>query len=228
MSSWTLHWLEAEGGLGPWRGRVAAEIEATRGIVAGLVAPPRLDIVVQRLPGWVIPEIGLVGHSYRRSLFSLTLDPDNPNFAASLENGTLRQQVVHEVHHCLRTAARGHGRSLGDALIGEGLAGHFVHRLFANPPEPWECAVEPAVVAGFFPEQRDLSATDYNHGAWFYGAGTLPRWIGYTLGYTIVGDWLKTVPEADGAALVEVPTADVLSAWSGRDMTLRTDEVCRM
>ena len=83
-------------------------------------------------------------------------------------------------------------------------------------------------MAGFFPEQRDLSATDYDHGAWFYGAGTLPRWIGYTLGYAIVGDWLKTVPEADGAALVEVPTADVLSAWSGRDMTLRTDEVCRM
>jgi hypothetical protein len=29
----------------------------------------------------------------------------------------------------------------------------------------------------------------------------------------IVGRWLETVPEVDGAAMVSVAAADVLSAW---------------
>src|ERR1700744_1536399 len=99
MVNWTLHWLEAEGDLEPWRHQIANEVSATRDIVSGLITPPRLDILVQPIRGGVISEIGMVGHSYRRSLFALSVDPDNPNFARSLFNGTLRLQVAHEVHH---------------------------------------------------------------------------------------------------------------------------------
>ena len=213
---WTLHWLEAEGGLGPWRRRIAAEVEATKAIVSRLVAPPRLDILIQRIPGWVIPEIGMVGHSYRPSLFSLTLDPDNLNFIRSLGDGNLRRQVAHEVHHCLRSARLGYGRSLGDALVSEGLAGHFVTRLFATPPEPWEQAVEPAVARRLFPDIVALASPEYDHNAWFFGAGgKYPRWLGYTLGYMTVGRWLQTMPAVDGNTLVSVPATDVLSAWNG-------------
>lgn len=214
MSDWRLHWLEAEGDLGPWRERIAAEIQATRAVVAGLVEPPRLDILVQRLAGWVIPEIGMVGHSYRRGLFALTLDPDNPNFAGSLTDGTLRRQVAHEVHHCLRMATVGYNRNLGDALVGEGLAGRFVERLFASPPELWERAVEPGRLREFYPDEAALAAPSYDHNAWFFGAGgRYPRWTGYTLGYMIAGSWLHAVPEPDGATLVAVPTDEVLAAW---------------
>jgi hypothetical protein len=214
MAEWTLHWLEAEGELEPWRSQIATEIETTKQIMAGLIAPPRLDILIQRLPGWVIPEIGMVGHSYRRSLFALTLDPDNPNFAQSLLDGAVRRTVAHEVHHCLRAAGPSYGKSLGEALVSEGLAGHFVARLFGTPPEPWEKAVDPAAAAKLFPDADLLSATDYDHNAWFFAAGgKYPRWLGYTLGYMAVGRWLKTVPDVDGATLVGVRAADVLSAW---------------
>jgi hypothetical protein len=77
----------------------------------------------------------------RESLFSLTLDPDNPNFERSLGDGDLRRTIAHEVHHCMRMAGPGYGWTLGEALVSEGLAGQFVHRLFGSPPEPWECAV---------------------------------------------------------------------------------------
>lgn len=107
MAEWTIHWLEAEGDLGPWRSQITAEIEATKDIVAGLVEPPRLDILIQRIPEWVIRKIGMVGHTYRRSLFSLTVDPDNLNFATSLVEGNVRRQVAHEVHHCLRHTSPG-------------------------------------------------------------------------------------------------------------------------
>jgi hypothetical protein len=104
MSDWRLHWLEAEGDLQCWRSQVECEIGAARMAITGLISAPRRDILVQRIAGAVIPEIGIGGHTYRKSLFALTLDPDNQHFAASLAEGALRRMVAHEVHHCLRMA----------------------------------------------------------------------------------------------------------------------------
>jgi uncharacterized protein YjaZ len=48
---------------------------------------------------------------------------------------------------------------------------------------------------------------------WFFGAGgRRPRWLGYTLGYRIVGDWLAANPNPDGAAWIGVPAEKVLGA----------------
>ncbi len=214
MTDWQLHWLEADGDLSPWRELVTAEIEATRKIVAKLLPPPRLDILVQRLPGAVIPELGMVGHAYRKGLFALTLDPDNHNFTACVSDGSLRRQVAHEVHHCLRMAGPGYGRTLGEALVSEGLAGHFVRHLFGNPPEPWECAVGDEALKTHRPDTATLASRDYSHAAWFFGTkdGRLPRWLGYTLGYRIVGDWLASKPALNGDTRVNVPAETVLAA----------------
>jgi hypothetical protein len=214
MTGWKLHWLEAEGSLQSWKDQITSEIEETCTIVSRLVSPPRLDILVQRQSGWVIPEIGMVGHTYRRSLFSLTLDPDNPNFERCLADGTLRRQVAHEVHHCLRNAGPGYGRSLGEALVSEGLAGQFVTQLFTSSPELWERAVDPAVLPSLFPDEAALASTAYDHSAWFFGAGgRFPKWLGYTLGYTIVGRWLEETPDVDGDKFISIAAAEVLSAW---------------
>jgi Predicted Zn-dependent protease (DUF2268) len=212
---WQLHRLEAEGDLSKWREQIATEVAATYAIVSRLTTPPRLDILVQRLAGAVIPEIGMVGQAYRKGLFALTLDPDNPHFAACLGDGTLRRQVTHEVHHCLRMGGPGYGRTLGEALVSEGLAGHFTRRLFNNPPEPWECAVTHDVLDAHRPDKETLSAKWYNHAEWFFGAGgRRPRWLGYTLGYRVVGDWLAATPEMDGDLLVNVSAETVLTAAS--------------
>lgn len=79
-------------------------------------------------------------------MFSLTIDPANPNFAHSLRDGDLRRAVAHEAHRCMRMAGPGYGWSLGEALVSEGLAGHFASRLFDSPPAPWECAVTDEVL----------------------------------------------------------------------------------
>jgi len=212
-TNWQLHWLEAEGDLGPWRARIASEIAAARLAIATVLPPPRVDILIQHLAGRVIEEIGMAGHAYRRGLFGLTLDPGNPHFAESLANGTLRRQVAHEAHHCLRMAAVGYGRTLGEALVSEGLAGCFVSHLFGTPPEPWERAVACETLRAFRPDPAALSAAGYDHAGWFFGAGgRYPRWLGYTLGYRIVGDWLAATPGATAEAWVGVPAGDVLDA----------------
>lgn len=214
MPGWQLHWLETEGDLTAVRSQVLTEVAAARTAISHLIEPPRLDILVQCLPGRVIPEIGMVGHAFRKSLFALTLDPGNPNFSRCLVDGTLQRQIAHEVHHCLRMAGPGYGRTLGEALVTEGLAGQFVTRLFGTPPEPWERAVGRDTLAAHWPDAMVLASSDYDHAAWFFGTkdGQYPRWLGYTLGYELVGQWLSSTPGVDGPTLVNVPARTILAA----------------
>lgn len=79
---------------------------------------PRLDVLIQHLPGQVIPEAGLPGRAFRPQLFSLAVDPANP----SLQQGGLQRHILHQVHHCMRMAGPGDGLTAREALVSEGLA----------------------------------------------------------------------------------------------------------
>ncbi len=63
--TWRLHWLEASGDLDPWRSTIAEEVEIARKAVEGVLPVSPLDILVQRLPGAVIPETGTTGLAMR-------------------------------------------------------------------------------------------------------------------------------------------------------------------
>lgn len=218
--SWQLHWLEASGDLSPWRAIVAEEVEIARKAVSEMLPTPPLDIVVQRLPGEVIPETGTTGRALRAGLFSLTLDPANPHFERSLRDGDLRRTVAHEAHHCLRMAGPGYGWTLGEALVSEGLAGRFVSRLFGSPPEPWERAFTDDVLKANLPDNATLVGDGHDHRAWFFGfGGRYPRWLGYTLGYRIVGDWLDAEADPSGDTWVNVPAHEVIEAARGRTLS---------
>lgn len=211
MNDWRIHWLEADGSLEPWREPVGAAIGSARARVSALVPESRFDILVQ-LGKRVVPEIGMLGIAHRKSLLSLTLDPDNPKLSTHLADDTCARQVVHEVHHCLRMAGPGYGRSLGEALVGEGLAGQFVRALYGNDPEPWEDAVDQETMRRFFPDNRQLISSDHLHAEWFFGAnGTYPRWLGYSLGYAIAGAWVRAVGPQEQLDRFNVPAEVVLS-----------------
>ena len=94
---------------------------------------------------------------------------------------------MHSIH-CLRMGGPGYGRTLGEALVSEGLAGHFVARALGSPPEPWERAVDEAALLRHRPDAATLGAAPYDHAGWFFGlSGHRPRWLGSTLGHRIVG-----------------------------------------
>lgn len=210
MQPWLFTWRDEA--LAAWRPQILGEIEATRELVAELVPTPRLSVEIRNAPGQVIPEIGMVGHCYSATHFTLSFDKGNAHFAPSLADGTLRRQVAHEVHHCLRNGGPGYGSSLGEALVSEGLAGHFVHRLFGSPPEPWEKAVEARAAWRLLPDDDALESTSYDHRAWFFGVGGhYPRWLGYTLGYLIAGRWCAVDSDADGQRMVDVTAAEVIA-----------------
>lgn len=58
-----------------------------------------------------------------------------------------------------------------------------------NQPEPWE-ALAPEVLHAYWQTAIELWAQSYRHDAWFYGAAEMPNWLGYSLGYQIVGRYL--------------------------------------
>lgn len=221
MDAWTLHWLEASGSLADLRSDLTGEFDAAYKTISRLIPPPRLDVLIQRLPGETIPEMGLVGRAYRSSMFTMTIDPDNPNLLPSLRTGTLHRQIVHEVHHCLRMAGPGYGWTLGEALVSEGLAGQFVRHLLGNDPEPWECAVTGADLLRSPVDLKTLESKHYNHSEWFFGFGAHPKWLGYTLGYQMVGRWLASVGEIDAATWINVPAHDIVASALEEGIVLR-------
>ncbi|MGI9506334.1 MAG: DUF2268 domain-containing putative Zn-dependent protease, partial [Geminicoccaceae bacterium] len=140
VSSWSLHYLNARGAMSPFKDRVE---QACRKVARKADEIDRnivLDIVVQAIPGHGIPQIGHVGHSLSPGIVTLTLDPANPHLEANLGE-VLGRVIAHELHHALRWDEVGYGRTLGEAIVTEGLAGRFVQELFGYDGEIWERAI---------------------------------------------------------------------------------------
>ncbi len=219
MNDWRLHWLEAAGSLSPWREVLTAEVHAGCKAADRRATLPTVDIVVQNVPRSGIPELGMGANAYRPNCFSLSLDPQNPRFADSLAEGIVQRLVVHELHHCLRMAAIGWNHTLGDALVSEGLAGHFVHECLETPPELWETALGAEGLAEWSERARgEAGALHYNHAAWFYGSAfpyrgdsaAPPRWAGYAIGFDLVGRYLRLYPETRPSQLCGIHAARLL------------------
>ena len=96
-------------------------------------------------------------------------------------------------------------------MVSEGLAGQFVRRVLGSEPELWERALAPEELLSSPVEFQLLEATYYDHSEWFFGTGTRPRWLGYTLGYQMVEAWLATLGEVHAATWVNVPAQDILA-----------------
>lgn len=215
---WTLHWLEAEGAPRCWQAVVETEIAAAQQAIARIVPLHPIDILIQAVPRWGIPGQGLNGFSHRAGLMTLTLDSDSPDRERTLAEGLLRRIVAHEVHHCMRYAAgQGARPTLGAAMVGEGLADHFVVEVFGPPACPWTAAFDAEEwtrIRAAAPTARDDPAVNQAHWLFARGDRGLPRWAGYRLGFALVGAHLAANPGARASALAGTPPDPILAdAW---------------
>lgn len=214
--TWTLHWLQAAGTLAPWRGRIRAEIDAAFDAIARVMPPPRVDIVIHQIPHWPVPELGFGGSTPSRCTMFLGFDTTHPALDERLVGG-LRRVVVHEAHHCLRQAGPGYGTRLGEALVSEGLADHFVLEVLGGSPDPWCVALQDGQLAAAATEaEKVLWEPNIDLNRWFRGdrSRILP-WSGYSLGWWLVDRYLAQEPDGRASRLARVPADLVLAeTWN--------------
>lgn len=203
MTTWILHPLNARHGLTP----VMAEIRAAAREAVALAGThadlPDFDLVVRAEPGGGVPKWGVGGRSLAAGLIEIMLDP------ARFDPQLLIRTLVHEFHHLIRWEGPGYGRSLGEALVSEGMAGHFVLQVLGGKPDPWDATVPASGVARM--AMNEWARRDYDHARWFFGKGDLKNGTGYGLGHRIVAEHMAQNPGHDAVSLAWVP-ADAFRA----------------
>lgn len=195
-----LHFLDARGELTELRSWLRDRLVDAYTKACELLPLLPIDVVV-KAGKFVIPEKGHVGYAPDPGKVFVTVDPDNPALMTN-SNSSLERMLVHELHHSARWDGPGYGSSLGEALVSEGLAGHFVQEVYGGPAEPWESVEIDKIRAHIARAARDWEASDYDHKAWFYGTGELPRWVGYSLGFQLVANFLDMHSDQRASGLV--------------------------
>ncbi|MCV6600823.1 MAG: DUF2268 domain-containing protein [Cohaesibacter sp.] len=170
----------------------------------GVHAPVALDLTV-RTTNWPMPEdLRVTGSAFGPGRIDLGIDVSQKASDEDLYEATLRI-VFHEFHHVLRWDGPGYGRSLGEALVSEGLAQCFVHEMMTCPPEPWEQAVDDETLDALVSDAiRAFDKTDYDHSEWFFGKGDYPNWSGYALGKRIADRYLEAHDNATALSCATV------------------------
>ncbi|MCQ0969484.1 DUF2268 domain-containing protein (plasmid) [Paracoccus sp. TK19116] len=183
MSVWHLHILNARNDLT----RVLPDLRATVREAVERAAEhadlPRFDVVIHTRQGSerdVLPSISGPG------LIDLAVDPQR------FDRKAMIRETVRALHRVIRRAGPGSGNSLGDALVGEGLAGHFVLQVLGGRPESIETMTPAEGVARR--AMAEWSRLSFDPGEWFLGRGKLRKGTGQALGFKLVETHLANAP----------------------------------
>lgn len=172
---------------------------------------PPVDVTVGVDPAEAIPEVGVGGRTDVTGAVSISLDPTHDRFRRALEVW-LPVMVAHELHHAVRAeTGPGYGSKVVDAMVSEGLADAFTEEVHPNaPPSPWTRALGRQATCRWWREaQRERG--HYGHAVWFFGAGRIPRWAGYTVGYRLVRSYLREHPGRSAADLATIRARTLMS-----------------
>jgi uncharacterized protein YjaZ len=108
----------------------------------------------------------------------------------------------------------GYGSSLCEALVSEDLQVISCWSFFGGSPEPWEQLPEGEIRFHATHAGQDWDRANYNHDAWFFGRGNLPRWLGYSLGFRLVERFLSEHPRGRASNLTEIQAREFQSTLS--------------
>jgi len=152
--------------------RLAKEAALERFEVEGV------DIFVFQSDFGVIKELGIGGFTASKNTIFCYIGKNTK----SIDKKRLSSILLHELHHAKRDGAVGYGKTLGEALVSEGLACLLEEEYLGKTPIYAKEKLDDAVIAC---AKKEQDAKHYDHDAWFYGTADLPRWAGYTLGYDL-------------------------------------------
>jgi uncharacterized protein YjaZ len=168
-----------------------------------------IKIRIVNNPGLVIPEIGMGGFNPDPYNVIIAINHTFLNLEQSLETNLI-PQLAHEIHHAMRRRSIGYGNTLFQAVISEGLADHFSIEVTGIDPPPWSIALpEDEIDKWITIASESWNQSSYNHNAWFVGTDpAIPRWTGYSMGYTLINNYLADHPGSHASDLVDIPATE--------------------
>lgn len=200
-----IHILDADPALRPWKKMLERVAGSTVEKVSALLDLRNVDLIFWSNPQETVKEVGGIGgYTPDQHRVIISLDPKVPNFKQAIKT-TLPATIAHELHHSVRWRKPGYGNTLLEALVTEGLADHFVKEVIdIKPPLPWTRALSGAALKKMLMRAKRSFHEPYDHQAWFFGSKELniPRWSGYSLGFHIIGEYLKKNPGVHASKLV--------------------------
>lgn len=185
--------------------------------VSALLPIEGVKIYIRHDPTSVIPELGVGGYSPDGDEIYVAVDASHPKFESFVIPNIYRT-LLHEMHHTARWRGPGYGETLLEALVTEGLADHFELEITNNSPQPWDEALSAEQERALFDRAiEELNNNKYSHEDWFYGSEKrkIPRWTGYTLGFNIVGEYLRKNPDKKPSGLYSCDARDIYGSHKG-------------
>ncbi len=151
---------------------------------------------------------GVGGYCFWKNLIHIYLNP------AKGWQSALRKAIAHEFAHAfsLNYLTR---RTLLDDFVQEGVAQHFQEKVIGEGPEPWAVSLDRGQSLGLFAELKPMLGSKNLFQEVFFGTGKYPGWAGYAIGYNIVADYLKGLPEISWPIILKSSSRTIIrkSGW---------------
>ena len=203
MTTWHLHPLNARHGLTPVLSEIRATARQAVALASAHAAIPDFDLVIRARLDGAAPEWGIDSRATSPGVIEMTLSPQRFDEAATI------RALVRHMYQLIRMDGPGQSRGLGDALVGEGLAAHFIAQVLGGRPDAWDATAPSSGLARR--AMNEWSRLGWDRGEWFLGRGKLRKWSGYGLGHRLIAEHLAQNPGDDTVALVTAP-ADAFRA----------------
>lgn len=191
-----IHFLNATGRLTQYQDEITSIINVVVKQYEGIHELEPFDVVVAENKRRVNPGQGVGGLTSTAYELYITLDLNEKDVSGNIQTH-LAPIIAHELTHILRAQVglpSVPNCTLGDDIVGEGLADHLSLILYPKQDVDW--------INGLSKRDFDRMKTkfvaecqisNYDRIAWIYGAeyADIPYCAGYTLGYAVVKDYLE-------------------------------------
>lgn len=201
-----LHIFQASGRLEPFEDQIRKAADEVIADVAEVISVPNVDIFVADLPHHAMEETGVAGRTLTKHCVRISIDPESEEVQNNLEK-RVKSSIAHELHHCSRWDQIGRPNTFLELLVEEGLADHFDIEINGGKPKPWSVAVQGERLAELKQQaQKQFDKKDYDYDGWFFGSQRkeIPQWAGYSIAFSLVGDYLKQTGKS-AAELTDQP-----------------------
>jgi uncharacterized protein YjaZ len=209
----TLNFDENSPKLEPFKSKIEGIFNASIKKIQSKIPIDNVSITIFDKPEHTIPETGEGGYSHDANRLDIYLNRDFPEFESKVIVEKLERVLAHELHHCLRWKNPGYGETLLEQIITEGLADHFEVEISGREPGMWSTNLTPEQIQEWLQKAKPLfSSKDFDRNAWMFGSNEIPRWTGYSLGFYLVGEYLKTHPKEKASTLYDRKAEEFLKS----------------